>query len=297
MQSVLAAAGHEVEVHGLTPPRRVSRALSLLAAGGYPYDLTIHTERAAPGWMALSRRNVLLPNPEWFESTPAVAKMDAILCKTRWTAEIMEPLHPRTVFVGFSSLDRSVPGIAGAMDAPLHIAGRSPSKGTEALLAVWSRRPEWPVLRVVAWKEALAIPGEMPPNIQVKRDFVEDGDLQRVQAGSGFHLCPSAAEGFGHTLVEGMSTRAVVLTTDAPPMNELVGPDRGVLVAWTRSEPMRAGRRFDVDPDALESAIGRVLATPPAQLERSRAAARAWFETNDAAFRRRLVGVVDELLS
>jgi hypothetical protein len=44
-----------------------------------------HTERAVSAWMKLSRRNVLVPNPEWLELSPAVPEMDAVLCKTRWT--------------------------------------------------------------------------------------------------------------------------------------------------------------------------------------------------------------------
>jgi len=274
----------------------VARALSVLTSGGYPWDLTIHTERAVPGWMEVSRRNVLLPNPEWFEPTRSLPRMDAILCKTRWTAEIMGGLHPRPILVGFTGLDRRQPGVPRGIRVPLHVAGRSPNKGTRALIESWARHPEWPVLTIVAWKKELEIPARMPSNVQVVREFIDDGSLRTLQSACGFHICPSAAEGFGHTLIEAMSTGAVVLTTDGPPMNEIVSRERGVLVPWISSEPMRAGRRFKVDPAGLDAAITAVFAAPEEELEVLGTAARGWFEENDAAFRCRLIEVVEALL-
>ncbi|HKP28559.1 MAG TPA: glycosyltransferase [Gemmatimonadales bacterium] len=296
MQGILTQAGHHVEVNGLTPPRRLARAMRIFASAGRPYDLTIHTERAVRAWMKLSRRNVLIPNPEWLELLPAVAEMDAVLCKTRWTVEVMSAIHPRPLFTGFTSLDRLDQQIERDALRPLHVAGRSMRKGTNAVLEVWRRNSRLPRLTVIAWRSGVVEPQELPENVDLRQDFIDDSAFQRLQMECGFHLCPSEAEGFGHTLVEGMSTGAIVLTTDAPPMNEVVGPERGVLVPWTESVPMRAGRQFRVDPARLEDEVLAVFADDSGQNQSRRVAARKWFEENDAGFRRRLVEVVDELL-
>ena len=67
-------------------------------------------------------------------------------------------------------------------------------------------------------------------------------------------------------------------------MNELVRPDRGVLVSATRSEPRRLGRNFYVDTDALEKAVAGLIAASSAEKTGLGEAARAWFEQNNARF-------------
>ncbi|EQD67759.1 glycosyltransferase, partial [mine drainage metagenome] len=56
-------------------------------------------------------------------------------------------------------------------------------------------------------------------NIEHRIDYLDDAALQRLQNAHWFHLCPSETEGYGHYLVEAMGIGAVVLTTDAAPMN------------------------------------------------------------------------------
>src|SRR5690606_11864581 len=109
----------------------------------------------------------------------------------------------------------------------------------------------------------------------------------------GVHLCPSLSEGWGHYIVEAMSCRAVTLTTDAPPMNELVAPDRGVTVPWNRQESRHLGWNFHADPAALEREIVRLIAMPETDKAAIGTRARAWFEQNDRGFAKRLLGAMD----
>ncbi|MES2199112.1 MAG: glycosyltransferase [Chlamydiota bacterium] len=61
-------------------------------------------------------------------------------------------------------------------------------------------------------------------------------DLRKIQNKTGIHLCPSEVEGFGHCIFEALSTGAVVITTDAPPMNEFIKDPR-CLVPFSHSAP------------------------------------------------------------
>ncbi len=299
LADVLAPAGHAIDVQGSTPPRRLARLWRRLRAGGPPYDLALFVERAVPQWMTLARRNALLPNPEWHEAAPFHAGLDAILCKTRSAEALFAAGHPRACYVGFTSLEPAVEA-GPAADRPwgaLHIAGRSPNKGTAGLIQAWGRHPEWPTLTLVAWREYLPLPTSLPGNVTVIDQYVDDLTLARLQRAHRIHLCPSEAEGYGHTIAEALACGAVVVTTDAPPMNELVGPERGLLVPWRESEPVRFGTRYLPDPDALEAAIGDVLAWDQARLDEVGRAGRRWFEDQDRAFRARLPRVIEALVA
>jgi hypothetical protein len=92
-----------------------------------------------------------------------------------------------------------------------------------------------------------------------------------------------------------MSCRAVVVTTDAPPMNEIVDATRGVLCAWSGSTPQRLGTRFEVDPAALEAGVPHALSLDAAARRAVGERARAWYLENDRVVRDAIVDAVREL--
>lgn len=89
-----------------------------------------------------------------------------------------------------------------------------------------------------------------------------------------------------------MSCGAVAITCNAPPMNELVRPDRGLLVAATAAGTLNAATRYQFDEAALEVAIERARRMDSAEYEAMGAAARAWFEANHQRF----AGALDDAL-
>jgi glycosyltransferase involved in cell wall biosynthesis len=136
----------------------------------------------------------------------------------------------------------------------------------------------------------------VPANVVLHREYISDDELKRMQNRFGIHLCPSLSEGWGHSIVEGMSCGAVVLTTDGPPMNELVSPERGVLVPSSRTAPRKLGTNYFVDPRALADAIERLIAMPPDRKAALGGAARQWFQLNDVEFRRRMSDTLGTIL-
>jgi glycosyltransferase involved in cell wall biosynthesis len=112
--------------------------------------------------------------------------------------------------------------------------------------------------------------------------------LRRMQNAHRFHLCPSEAEGFGHYLVEALGIGAVVLATDAAPMNELVTPRRGVLIPYTRSRREGLVEHALVDETGIEQAVSQAMAMSDDECDQLGARARAFFVENDRAFRTRL---------
>lgn len=260
-----------------------------------PGECLIFLERITARWLRTAGTYVLIPNQERFPErlAPLLDRMDHVLCKSHHAREIFAARHPSVRYIGFTSVDRSLPGARPEYDRYLHVAGASTLKGTDVLIDVWSRHPEWPTLTVVQRGRHAR---NIPQNVEVIDGYLPDAELRALQNACGVHLCPSAGEGWGHYIVEAMSCGALVITTDGPPMNELIRPDRGVLVPYGRVEPRKLGYSFHVDPAALERAIAGVMALSDDVKASVGAAARAWYEANDHAFRERLRSVLGEVL-
>lgn len=224
-----------------------------------------------------------------------------VLCKTVDAQRAFEALGRPTRWIGFTAEDRGGPALAAsaAQVKALHVAGRSEHKGTRAVIDAWARNPEWPPLTVVQRpldaESVLYAP--VLPNVSYFNERLSEEALLALQREHAIYVIPSEVEGYGQALVEGMSVGAVVITTDAPPMNELVSPDRGVVVRADAGEPFRLGHRHEVVGGALDEAVAQVLAWPAAQRERVGAAARAWYAENDQRFRADFPRVLETLLT
>jgi hypothetical protein len=260
------------------------------------HERLVFLERITSRWLRHAGHYVLIPNQERFATrlVPLLTRMDHILCKTHHATDIFSRLHPSVHYLGFTSTDRNDPAIAPDYSRFFHLAGGSALKGTELILRLWREHPGWPELTLVQHRGVP--PTNVPANVRLIHRYLPDVELRTLQNGCGIHLCPSSSEGWGHSIVEAMSCRAVTVTTDAPPMNEIVGADRGILVGWTRSEPRKLGVNYFVDPQLLESAIENVLSRPIADRQELGAAGRSWFERNDRDFRLRLGPITDRFL-
>ena len=247
----------------------------------------LHVERAFPRWFSAGKENWLIPNQERFprRHLGRLKHIDHVLAKTRHAEAIFAPLAGKVSYLGFTSEDRLVGSVAKDWNRFFHLAGGSTLKGTEDVLALWRDHPEWPELVLV--QKADNAPSQVPSNVRLISGFLDDAGLKTLQNQCGIHLCPSRAEGWGHNILEAMSVGAVVLTTDAPPMNEHVTADCGVLVTSGRMVPRHLGTCYHVDIQALERAILAVIAMPPAEKQRLGRAAQTRFHDIDAAFRRR----------
>ena len=254
-------------------------------------------ERVATRWLRSAEQFILMPNQERFPRRllGTLRHVDHIFCKSRHAKAIFAEHHGSVHYSGFTSIDRRIPGAAQDFREFFHLGGGSSLKGTEMLVELWRRRPDWPRLTVL-WHRRGGMEGQMPANIRMVSHYLPDEELRQLQNACGVHLCPSLSEGWGHYLVEAMSCGAVVVTTDGPPMNELVSEGRGVVVPYARSEPRKMGVNFHIDVAALERTVDELEAASPARCRELGGAARAWYEENDAAFSSRLEALWDGIV-
>ena len=288
----LSAAGYDVTVshcRGISPLRG-------LLPGKPKFDANIFLERVFPRWFGSASTNLLIPNQERFPKRHLkhLKHIDHILCKSRHAEDIFSALGYSTEYIGFTSSDLLDETIKPDYQSFFHLAGRSTLKGTETILKLWENHPEWPTLTVVQCKDNA--PENVPENVKLITDYIPHEEIKTLLNSHGIHLCPSLSEGWGHYIVEAMSCRAVVVTTDAPPMNELITPARGIPVPYHHSEPRHLGTNFHVDPDKLEKNIQQLLLLPAEKKASIGNHARTWFKENDTAFRHKLTQTLEDIL-
>lgn len=298
LADALDGAGCDAQVVGLPHRGRFAEWLTRLQwAGKSPaFDLNVMLERIRPEFRRAARRNVLIPNPEYFrpQDRAALAGMDAVWVKTRHAERLFTALGATTRYIGFTSPDRLDAEMI-RRQAFFHGPGRSANKGTKALIELWKKHPEWPTL-TMAWRRKRVDIDALPANITVIRDHLSDADYRRLQNEHRFHLCPSQTEGYGHYLVEAMSCRAIVVTLDAEPMNELVTAERGLLVPAHAAGTQDLATLYAFSGQAMEAAIETCLHMDTSTAERMGQAARTWYETNHADLPRRLQQALHALL-
>lgn len=306
LHAALADAGHQVTLskRGRGNWRKIGRwirshALQLQTwlSPRHRFDLNIMLEHVFAEYLSSAAYTAFIPNPEWClpKDTARLGRVNAVMAKTHHAQRIFGKLGHQTHYIGFTSPDRHDPAIA-RQRAFFHLAGRSQNKGTESLLALWRKHPQWPPLTVVQNK-ITARPGPEASNIQHLVGYLSDDELKRLQNAHQFHVCPSETEGYGHYLVEAMSVGAVVLTVDGEPMNELVTAERGVLVPAARTGTQHLATTYYFSEDAMAAAVEALLGLSDAQLDQYSQAARHWYERNAAEFPRRLLKAVDAIAS
>ena len=302
LAGVLADAGVDLTITALRRGKlrkwfrpwfvRTGNLLRRLSGRKPPFRLNLMQEHIRAEYLPWAELNVLVPHPEYLLE-PDIAllpRMDCVFVKTRHAEQIFAGLGSRTDYIGFTSEDRmdeSVP----RKRAFFHLAGKSGSKGTQAVLDAWRRNPHWPPLTVVQNSRSARV-GEPAANISHLVEYISDQALRDMQNAHLFHLCPSEAEGFGHYLMEALGVGAVTLTTDGAPMNELVTPERGLLIPVARTGRQAAATTWLADASEIAEAVERALALDHAQCEALGRAGRQFFLDNDRDFRVRMPKVV-----
>ncbi|HET6783731.1 MAG TPA: glycosyltransferase [Pseudoxanthomonas sp.] len=307
LAGVLVEAGMDVTVTALRHGKlrkwfrpwfvRTGNALRRLLGLKPPFRLNLMQEHIRAEYLPWAEVNVLVPNPEYLlqSDIDLLQRTDCVFVKTRHAEEILSRLGGRTEYIGFTSEDR------GDAQAPrarafLHVAGKSGNKGTQAVLDAWRQHPHWPQLTVVQRSKPLPRSEPVPANVTLLTRYLADDALRELQNSHRFHLCPSRTEGFGHYLLEALGVGAVTLTTDGAPMNELVTPERGILIPVARTGRQAAATTWLVDAAGIADAVERALALDEEQCEKLSEAARKFFLENDRKFHDRIVSVVNAWL-
>jgi hypothetical protein len=251
-------------------------------------DINIHFELLNNLHYNTAPVNLFFPNPEWFQWPALLKGIDLVMCKTHDCERIFKLWTDKTVFTSFTSEDRNT-GERDDEIVYLHTAGQSAAKGTLTIYQAW--KPEYPKLVLTKLMDYKAL--EKPKdNVFTCFERIPIDILKEFQNKCTFHVCTSEYEGFGHYIWEAKSCGGIIITTKAPPMNEMVTEKDGFLVTSGRSRRFNFGRLHMIEPKALQEVIEQTMLLTTKQIKDMRAASRQSWEVNDKFFRDKFLKII-----
>lgn len=271
--------GHDVEFADWSRPRM------------RPCDVGIFLELFNPTLVRYAARTVGVFNLEWFlpRWNRHLLRFDQLWAKSSDAHEAFLGIGmSRSHLTGFLSrdmLDESVPREMSCF----HLKGHSDYKNTDAVVEAWRRNPDLPPLTIVSND-----PVDAPSWVRTE-PRLNHHDLKRLMNRSIIHVCPSAAEGWAHYITEGLSVGALVVATDAPPMNEHVSDDWGILIRPSASRDRGMVKEHDVDPDDIASAVRKLASLDKINIGMMTYAAREHMLARNEAFRKKAAQLLEDL--
>lgn len=284
LKKELEALKHEVRIYDI----HSSAERTTLQA-----DVNLFLEILNPDLYPKATLNLFIPNPEWYvQNIDWIRPIDWIICRTRSIEKAFNAFGKGVFYLGFTSNDTFRP-IPKDYHQAFHLVGGSCYKGTPSVIQAWANDANLPSLTCVHHLDLYKGQKSLS-NLSMISTYLPKEELLRLQNHAGIHVCPSEAEGYGHSILEAMSQGAVVLTTDAPPMNEFIQDPR-CLVPFETALPCFLGVRFLVSPKALTQKIKELQALPESTLIQIGQNNRKKFLELDQAFKQNLVQFIEFL--
>eukprot|EP00299_Pterocystis_sp_00344_P012752 c6164_g1_i1.p1 GENE.c6164_g1_i1~~c6164_g1_i1.p1 ORF type:complete len:387 (+),score=38.54 c6164_g1_i1:163-1161(+) len=247
-----------------------------------------------------------LVNIDWLSPLHlATPGLSLVVCKTAVCTEVVlnqRQLHNYTfkvVYTKFTSNDLQPYSHNINWNQFIHVAGRSPTKNTAAVIFSWVLHPEFPPLTILANNNPLIsriltnLAGQgvkyLPKNIRIIEEDLPTEEFAKIVANAGVHICPSGVEGFGHYLNEARSIGAVIISVDHAPMNELVNSSSAILITPSSTTEWGAIPNLDyryavIQPPDIINAVERVMRMSEDEKYQMGRRARERYEADTAAF-------------
>lgn len=253
---------------------------------GKKFHLNIHVELLGGKHFTMARRNIIIPNQEWFLpdwAHRAKLRFNSTLTKTHLATNLFNSLGFKNVqYTGFTSEDRFRKGFERQRTA-YHLAGNSLFKNTEHVIHAWAKHPEWPLLHVFGSNPALQNFVIEAQNIKYTFKHLSNADILAVQNSYWFAIQPSKSEGYGHCITEPLSTGGLVIGIDAAPMNEFPAQLR---LPAKQSNTHCYGKLYD--PTSFDG-LDEIFELSDTELATIGEQNRAWWAKNKQQFETNLI--------
>ena len=253
-------------------------------------DVNIFLEVVTPAMLGAARENLIVPNSEWWYPAwdslmPAVRR---VLCKTRDCLKIWSQKAPgKATYIGWEAEDIYWPEVE-RKNAFLHMAGKSQTKGTAAVIEAWEKFKLPYPLTVVSARTGARTSG----NVRYLPWMPREDAIKTINE-HRFFLMPSEYEGFGQSLYEAAGCGGIILTTNAAPMNEIPALVRECQIPILNRAQMKAATISRVSPDGVARAVYAAAALTQDEIKKHSEAARSGFISARAEFRQNLDSILE----
>ncbi len=245
-------------------------------------------------WPFAKAKRILIPNVEYVNPQTAALLPSIDMCwhKTRFSyAQFMQHMpHAQHSYMGFTSVDPA--SRVSRYDSFAHFRGKALGRHSEEIINVWKRNPDFPLLKYHFYQDSVGAfsfdEWLVCRNMAIQAGKMEPAKYTAELASAGFHLCTSGSEGFGHYINEARAMAAIPIILNAPPMNELVDEECGVLVEPLHSIERSFSRHFFTNEEEIQKAIRRALELSDTERRLRGEKARRRFETERVAFHQNL---------
>ena len=236
-------------------------------------DVNIFLEVVNPSLFAYARRNIWIPNQEWTYKTwiPYMNMFDEIWVKTTEARECFNKASnykANVKYIGWSSIDKGWNPATVKKNYSKAIVPvgknifRNPKPIFQAYIRLKASEPsiysKLPVLYVIYSPAHINVysPPEISDKVILRGEVLPQDEYDELLKECGLCICLSAAEGFGHAVVEAMSVGCNLLLSPIKPFTEdIIGQIQpGVYygeVAATVEQPEHIGCLVDTSVTSI----------------------------------------------
>ena len=265
-------------------------------------DVNIFLEVVNPSLFSYARKNIWIPNQECTYKTwiPYMTMIDEIWVKTAEARECINKASnykANVKYIGWSSIDKGWNPATVKKNYSKAIVPvgknifRNPKPIFQAYMRLKATEPsiysKLPVLHVVYSAAHINVysPPEISDKVILRGEVLPQDEYDELLKECGLCICLSAAEGFGHAVVEAMTVGCNLLLSPIKPFTEdIIGPMQpGVYygeVAATVQQPEHIGCLVDTSVTSIIEILAEYIDTSIKSKQESSTFIRDLYEHN-----------------
>jgi len=182
-----------------------------------PADVLIHLEVPSYGWAPWAKTNILMVNPEHWQTAWDVylPKFDVVVVRDKITAEHFSKKASEVVYIPWGLPPLEIKSLIKPVNNSfLWVLAGSANKRAYVSTILQAWRPTYPML-TISTTASFDISGIIPPNVTIMNGDLKPEDREIFKSFRG-HICCSRAEGFGYTAAEAEQNGSFTILNSLP---------------------------------------------------------------------------------